>query len=56
MNASPEEGKRICIQSMLALEEEIRKMNTLIEKLEEEKQVHLKLITLFQKMIDGESP
>ncbi len=54
MNAGPEEGKRICIQSMLALEEEISKMKRIIEKLEEEKEVQLNLIKLFQRMIDND--
>ena len=53
MNASPEEGKRLCIRSMLALEEEISKMKRLIDKLEEEKKVHLELIKMFQRMIDN---
>ena len=54
MMAEPEEGKQLCIQTMLSLEEEICKMKIIIEKLEQEKQVHLELIKMFQKMIDGE--
>lgn len=52
MTDDPEEGKRLCIQSMLALEEEISKMKRLIDTLEEEKEVHLELIKMFQRMID----